>query len=94
MKRYTLLVVFLVLAVVTMACGFSVNLPVDEISAGETQTEEIAVPIPEDTPAEVKLDFGAGELSISPGAEEMLIEGRAKFNVDDVMATMYKTGAH
>lgn len=83
MKRYSIFIVILVLALVTMACGFTFNLPFDEINTGPTQTEEISIPIPEQSPAYVKLDFGAGELQLSPGATGALIEGQARYNVPD-----------
>jgi len=83
MKKYMILAAFVVLALVTMACGFTFNLPWDDISTGPTQTEEINIPVPEETPADVRLDFGAGELNLAPGAEGALIEGSATYNVAD-----------
>lgn len=83
MKKYMILAAIVVLALVTMACGITFNLPWDEIRTGPTQTEEISIPIPEETPADVKISFGAGELKLAPGAEGALIEGQASYNVAD-----------
>jgi hypothetical protein len=83
MKKYMILAAIVVLGLVTMACGISFNLPWDEIRTGPTQTEEISIPIPEETPADVKISFGAGELKLAPGAERALIEGQASYNVAD-----------
>jgi hypothetical protein len=84
MKRITLLSVIAVVAFVTLACGISFNLPVDEIVTGPTTVDEILIPFPEeDAPAEVTLAFGAGELDLSAGAENALIEGTAKYNIPD-----------
>jgi hypothetical protein len=79
-------VVILVLALVTMACGVNVNLPLRDIKTGPTQTEEIRVPGLADPSqvAQVTLGFGAGELKISPGAGSDLVSGIATYNVEDL----------
>lgn len=83
MKRIALLSVVVTLALVTLACGISFNLPKDRIGTGPTQTEEISIPIPDAEIAELTLEFGAGELRIAPGAESALVEGTARYNVSD-----------
>ncbi len=79
-------VILITLALVSLACGVTINLPVTEMKTGPTVTEEIRVPLPQDlsTPAEVTLSFGAGELSLAPGAEDALVEGLATYNVQDL----------
>jgi hypothetical protein len=73
------------LALVTMACGITINIPipVDEIAAGPTRTKEIVVREPDASVADLTLVFGAGELSLEPGADEDLVSGTATFNVED-----------
>ena len=71
-----------VLALVTLACGLTINLPVEQIEAGPAQTKEIYVEEPAGPIANVRISFGAGELNISPGAEGALVVGEATYNVD------------
>jgi len=70
----------MILAMATMACGFSVNIPTPP-TPGSDVTEDIAVAVPDADEARVKISFGAGELTLSPGAEDMLVEGTATYNV-------------
>ncbi|MEJ2707681.1 MAG: toast rack family protein [Anaerolineales bacterium] len=84
MYRKPLFFFILVLALVTMACSFTINLPVNEMSIGPTQTDTIEVAKPDSSSAKVYLSFGAGELSLSPGAQAGLIEGTATYNVEDL----------
>lgn len=85
MYKYQFLIIIAVLAMVVMACGFTVNLPVAELKTGPTVTDEINVPHiqGESGSADVTIGFGAGELFISPGVEDALIFGTATYNVDD-----------
>jgi hypothetical protein len=85
MLKKQIFVMILVLALVTMACGFNINLPVERIQTGETVTEKILVENLDDPEAVamVTLEFGAGELRLSPGAEGALISGTAVYNVRD-----------
>ena len=69
------------LALVSMACGVTINLPVDQITTGPTQTEEINVPAPQADTVNLTLTFGAGELNLQPGAEAALVSGTATYNV-------------
>ena len=78
----------LVLVLASMACGFSVNIP-SAPTPGPEVTDEIAVAVPEAATSEdevsaetrLKISFGAGELSLSPGAGDMLVEGTAMYDV-------------
>jgi hypothetical protein len=81
-----LLLVIAVLACTTLACGFTVNVPITtDIKTGPTVTEEILVtdPDPDADRMDVSIAFGAGELKIDSGAEA-LIEGTAVYNVEDL----------
>lgn len=85
MKSNSIWFVFLVLALVTMACGIRFNLPIVEVKTGPTVTDDILVAKLEDPGqiAEVSLAFGAGEIDLGPGVEDALISGTATYNVPD-----------
>ncbi len=78
----------LILVLATMACGFSVNIP-SAPTPGPEVTDEIAVAVPEPAASEdevsaetrLKISFGAGELALSSGAGDMLVEGTATYDV-------------
>lgn len=76
MSKITLLIVLL-LAVLVSACQVNVsglNPP------GPTVTDEIRIPAPDAPAARLMLEFGVGELSLSPGAEGGLVSGTAVYN--------------
>jgi len=79
----SILVSILVLALVSMACGVTVNVPKEEVITGPTQTMAINVPVQDNDPVNLALNFGAGELSLNPGAQNALVDGTATYNVDD-----------
>ncbi|MBN1451764.1 MAG: hypothetical protein JW963_12175 [Anaerolineales bacterium] len=78
----------LVIALASMACGFSVNIP-SAPTPGPEVTDEIALAVPEPAlsadeasdETRLKISFGAGELSLSSGANDMLVEGTATYDV-------------
>lgn len=78
MKHLLLFLIILTLA--TMACGFSVNLP-SAPTPGPEVTDEITVAVPDAGETRLKISFGAGELTLSPGADDLLVEGTATYNV-------------
>jgi hypothetical protein len=86
MSKKSILLVLAVLALVTLACGISFDLPITtDIKTGPTVVEDILVAAPDsENISEITLAFGAGEIYINPGAEEGLIEGTATYNVDDL----------
>lgn len=84
MQSKRALIAILALALVSMACGINVRLPEREIKTGPVQTEDISIPAPDSPSADVTLAFGAGELTLAPGAEDALISGQAVFNVNDL----------
>ncbi|MBI5353286.1 MAG: hypothetical protein HZB50_11655 [Chloroflexi bacterium] len=65
-----------ILALATMACGF--NLP-KAPTPGPDVTEKISVDTLDSDNVNLKLSFGAGEMTLSPGAEK-LVEGTATYN--------------
>jgi hypothetical protein len=80
--RKSLLAVFLVMAMVTLACG--VSIPV-QVKTGSTVTDTINVPfVPGNTQAyAVTFSFGAGNFTLKPGAEGAVVSGTATYNVED-----------
>ena len=93
MFRKSFLIAVIVLALVTMACGLNINLPVRDIKTGPIQTDSINIPAPAGGIVDVNLAFAAGELNLSPGAGEALIEGTATYNVDDFKPEITTTGS-
>ena len=86
----TFFIMLAVLALVTMACGITIDLPASNLKVGETVTEEIKAPLPaaSQPPTRLTLGFGAGELLISPGASGALVQGTATYNVKDLKPEM------
>jgi len=80
------LLALLVVALVTMACGITIDLPFTQEKIGPTQIEDIHVPLlePGSGSAEVTIAFGAGLLNIDSGANDALVSGTATFNVADI----------
>jgi hypothetical protein len=85
MKSTGLIVVVLIFALVSMACGLQINLPEVDLKTGPTETDDLFVALPDGNAVQdVELKFGAGELNLAPGAQEGLIEGTATYNVADL----------
>ncbi|MBN2045043.1 MAG: hypothetical protein JW757_08500 [Anaerolineales bacterium] len=79
----TLILILITLTLASLACGITLTMPDDAIEIGELRTEEIFVSAPAaGNTASVMLEFGAGKLSLQPGAAEGLIVGTASYNVD------------
>jgi hypothetical protein len=85
MSHKPILIILAILTLVTMACGITVNvpLPIDNITTGPTQVEQINVPEPDAPSVDLTLVFGAGDLNLQPGATGALVSGTASFNVED-----------
>ena len=97
MFRKSILVIILVLALVTMACSINVTLPkitINNLKTGETQTENIDVPLPDSSSASVKFNFGAGKLNLAPGAENALVNGTAIYNVAELKPQITTNGSN
>jgi hypothetical protein len=83
-----LLVVFLI----TTACGFSVNLPRSS-TPEPVVTDKIQVDVPSSGEAHLKLSFGAGEVYLTPGAQDLLVDGTAKYNYSQLKPVIKTNGA-
>ena len=82
----------LVLALASIACGFSVDLP-PRVAAGPDVEESITVADPDSDETRLSLNFGAGELRLSSGAEG-LVEGTALYNVEQLKPEIVKNGGN
>lgn len=77
----------LLLMITSLACSFSLDLPdisIGDSNPGDLVTEQLAVPVPADLPAQVVLQFGAGTISIEPGDQSSLIEGVARYDLQEL----------
>lgn len=78
------------LALASMACGFSIDLPA-RAKAGPEVKESITVADPKSDETRLTVSFGAGKLTLSPGAEN-LVDGTAVYNVADLKPEVKKNG--
>jgi hypothetical protein len=83
MKRFTALVLVVSLALASLACGLTIDIPVDRVTTGPTRIEQIEIPPPNAEVIDLTLSFGAGKMELEPGAQEALVSGTARYNVDD-----------
>lgn len=82
-----LLAVFLI----TTACGFGFQLP-ERATPEPEVTDEVNVPIPSSGKARLTLSFGAGEMYLSPGAADSLVEGEATYNYSQIKPVIKTDG--
>jgi len=82
----------LVLTVVSMACGFSVDLP-SRLETGPDVEKSIAVTSPDSDETRLSLNFGAGELKLSTGADG-LVEGTVLYNVKELKPEVIENGGN
>ena len=81
----------LVLALASMACGFSVSLP-KQSQPGPEVKESITVAGKGSEEMRLSLTFGAGNLKLSPGAGSALVDGTAVYNFDQLKPEIVKDG--
>ena len=82
----------LVLALASMACGFSIDLP-KRPAAGPEVEESITVADPISDETRLTISFGAGKLTLSPGAAN-LVDGTAIYNVEDLKPRVQNSGGN
>jgi len=87
-----LLAFLAILTLATMACGFSVNLP-SVPTPGPEVTDEITVAAPDSDETRLKISFGAGELMLSPGAENLLVQGTVTYDVPNFKPEVVENGS-
>ena len=81
-----------VMTLATMACGFSINLP-SVPTPGPEVTDEITVAVPDSGQTRLKILFGAGELTLYPGAADMLVEGTATYDIPNFKPEIIQNGS-
>jgi len=79
---YKMFSIVLILALATLACGFSFSLP-KAPTPGPDVTDNITVPASGLGTTRLSILFGAGELNLNPGAQD-LVDGTATYNVPDL----------
>lgn len=82
----------IVLALASMACGINIDLP-KAPQPGPLVTDEITVPVPRSGGTRLKLSFGAGELTLSPGAGKNLVDGTATYNYEEFKPVVSTDGS-
>jgi hypothetical protein len=88
-----IILAIVILALASMACGFSYTLP-ERPQAGPEVEESITVADPKSDQTHLTLSFGAGRLILSPASQaKNLVEGTAVYNVDDLKPTIQKSGS-
>lgn len=80
----------LVLALASVACGFSIDLP-ERRQAGPDIEESITVADPQSDETRLTISFGAGKLTLSPGAKN-LVDGTTVYNVEDLKPQIQESG--
>lgn len=80
-----------ILILATMACGFSVNIP-SAPTPGPEVTDQITVAVPDSEETRMRISFGAGELRLSPGAEDALFTGTATYNFPNFKPEVIEDG--
>ncbi len=88
--KVKIITVILVLSLASMACGFSIDLP-DRAKAGPEIKESITVADPGSDETRVSISFGAGKLTLSPGAKN-LVDGTTVYNVEDLKPEIIQDG--
>jgi hypothetical protein len=89
--NFKIISVVLILTLATMACGFSVSIP-PVPTPGPDITENITVPSPSTGDTRLTLSFGAGELTLSPGAQN-LVDGTAVYNIPELKPEVVTQGS-
>ncbi|MDD5466947.1 MAG: toast rack family protein [Anaerolineales bacterium] len=86
MKKRVILAAIAALALASLACGITFNLPKTDVKTGPLVTKEINAPSPEGASqtTDLTLSFAAGELRLEPGAQGALVTGVATYNVADL----------
>jgi len=83
-----------VLALASFACSVTFNFPTVHTNPGPTISDEILVEsLDVGGSAKVELNFGAGQLLLSPGAGN-LVEGTARYNVVELEPEIVVSNEH
>ena len=83
-----ILLAILILMFASMACGFEIQLPKQPVAGPEIQ-ESITVAAPASKETQLSISFGAGKLTLSPGAKN-LVDGTVVYNVKELKPEIIK----
>ncbi|MCQ3936698.1 MAG: hypothetical protein DPW18_06585 [Chloroflexi bacterium] len=89
---YRLIIFIAILALATLACGFDVNLP-QAPTPGAEVTDQIRVDYPDAEEVNLQLSFGAGDLTLAPGADT-LVDGTATYNYEEFKPEIVEDGGN
>lgn len=89
---YRLTIFIAILALATLACGFDVNLP-QAPEPGAEVTDQIRVDYPDAEEVNLQLSFGAGDLTLAPGADK-LVDGTATYNYEEFKPEIVEDGGN
>ena len=94
MNTKPLIALFITLALVSMACGITIDVPVTQIKTGATVEENIRIALPDNAQqtTSLSLTFGAGELKLHAGDANELVSGLATYNVSDFKPRITASG--
>ena len=87
-----IILAILVLALASLACGFSIDLPKRQ-NAGPEVKESITVADPKTDETRLTILFGAGTLTLAPGAKK-LVDGTAVYNLEELKPEIHKDGSN
>lgn len=88
--KFKIISAMLVLALASLACSFTIDIP-EGPTPGPEVTDEVSVAAPKSGDAKLEINFGAGDLTLSPGADG-LVDGTATYNIPDLKPTVEEDG--
>jgi hypothetical protein len=88
-----ILIPFLVLALAGLACDFNIDLPRAQ-KPGADVTDQIEVPSLDAEETRLALSFGAGKLTLAPGAAKNLVDGTATYNYEQLKPEIESADDH
>lgn len=96
MHKSFLFLAMITLAAVSLACGMQIHIPVTNITTSKPITKEISInkPDPSAEITDLTLNFGLGNLYLTPGAKTALVKGTAVFNIKDLKPKISSEGNH
>ncbi|MBI3173699.1 MAG: hypothetical protein HYZ25_08270 [Chloroflexi bacterium] len=90
--KFKIISAMLVLALASLACSFTINLP-ETATPGPDVTDKINVPAPSSGKVSLEINFGAGDLTLAPGADD-LVSGTATYNFPDLKPKIEQDGSN
>lgn len=93
MKKTVACIALVVLALASTSCDIG-SVTLGKVETGPTVTDEIKVPVPDGAAtSEVEISMGGGDLSITVGDIDGLVEGTISYNVEDIEPVVQTSGS-